>query len=359
MKEKLVAIGAKAASKLPACIRNNGGVIASGAGVLMLVAGGVWTAVKAHKVEEIHCEHLYRRDKMKEALESGEVDLTDEGGEVVPYTQKDYRRDVAWDYGHEFLDYSKELAGPILMQVGGAGAVMATAFVQKNTIVRLNTDLAKAAITIEGLNKTVNALNNYINRYRKNVIDDLGKEADRKYSMGIVEQEYEETITQKNGKEKTVKRVKQIIDRKRLANPYAIPLRYTNIWEVASRYDYDNPKQRELIMDAVISKQNYMQILFDSSAIDKNDGTTSPRLLDMFKVYEALDCRDYLTDYQRVLEKNAGWTDESNESPSHIEFDLFEVDGELYLDFNCWGGLLLHQQAKCNIYLKPYKSSNI
>ena len=240
------------------------------------------------------------------------------------------------------------------MQFGGAGAVMATAFIQKNTIVKLNTDLAKAAITIEGLNKTIAGLNRYINGYRKNVIDDLGKEADRKYSMGIVEQEYEETITQKNGKEKTVKRVKQVIDPNRYSNPYAVPLKYTNIWEVASRYDYDNPLQRQLIIDAVMSKQNYMQILYDASAVDGGG-----KELDMFRVYQELGCREWLTEYQKVLEKNAGWCEDSNDSPNHIEFDLFEIDGELYLDFNCWGGMLLYQQAKCGIFMKPYKASNI
>lgn len=347
MKEKLVA---KVMGFLPECVKSNGGIIASGAGVVMLVAGGIWTAKKAHKLEEIHVEHMENRDFMKECLEKREVDLTDEGGDIVPYTQKDYRHDVTWDYGHEVLDYGKCLVGPILLQACGAGAVMSSAFVSKNTIVKLNTDLAKAAITIEGLNKTVDGLSRYINRYRKNVIEDQGIDADRRYRMGIVNQEYEETITQKNGKEKTVTKVKQTIDPCRaVAGDYAIPLKYTNIWHVASRYDYNNPAQRALIMDAVMSKQNYMQILYDASGTDGGG-----KELDMMTVYHELGCEDWLTEWQKVLGKNAGWMEDTNESAHEIIFDLFEVDGELYLDFNCWGGMLLRQQAKCGIFMKPY-----
>lgn len=340
MKEKIVANVSKVVSKLPAPIRNNGGIITAGLGVGLMVGGTIWACIKTKNVEEVHFEHKENRDTLKECFNAREIAFTDEetSEEVrVPYTKKDYAHDLTVEYAKECFDIFKALVGPVTLELCGAGAIMGSAVWSNHKIGELNGKLAASMVIID-------SLNNYINRYRCNVIADQGIEADMKYRMGVVEEVGEVKKVTKNGKEKVIQEIKQVIDDRKIASPYAIPLRFTKV--------YTDGLDIQYIIDSIKQYQNIAQIHYDASRTN-----THGKVLDMMWVYDQLGVTNWLTDYQQVIGKNAGWCEDCSESDQEIIFDVIQDEnGETYIDFNCWGGLLLFQQAQCGIFMKPYKT---
>lgn len=319
MKEKIVAFGSKVVSKLPACIRNNGSVIGTGAGVALMLGGAVLACCKTEKAKDIHYTHKEIRDTCKSNYpEFG-------------------KKALAKDYINEGKALVKNYAVPGAMLIGGAALNMTISVHNQNVIADLNRRFAELSVAYAGI------LGSY-KKYRQNVIDDLGEEADLKYRMGVVEEVGEVKKVTKNGKEKVVQEVKQVIDDRRIASPYAIPLRFTKL--------YTDGRDIQYIIDSVKQYQNIAQIHYDASRTN-----THGKVLDMMWVYDQLGVTNWLTDYQQVIGKNAGWCEDCSESDQEIIFEVIQDEnGETYLDFNCWGGLLLFQQAQCGIFMKPYKT---
>lgn len=327
----------KAVSKLPAGVRQNGGLIATGVGVAAMVGGSVWACFKVRKLDVTHAEFKENRAVLKGCADDGEISFNDEetGEEVkVPYSKKDYAHDLTLEYLKETWAVTKIMSGPVLCQLGGAAVIFGSAVYSKRQIVELGGKLTAAYVTNSALDKA-------FVQYRRNVIEDLGVDADRKYRMGIKEvkgEPYEEKG--KNGKKKIVEPIKQVIDPKSIASPFAVPVKYTKL---------DNADMNYLV-NSVESWQKIAQNHYDSSSTNGHG-----RRLELSWVYAMLGVDSWLTPYQEVLARNSGWCEDSNESDHEVIFELIrDDDGELYLDFNAWGGMLLFEQAQCGIFLKPY-----
>lgn len=328
---------AKAVSKLPAGVRNNGGLIATGVGVAAMIGGSIWACCKVKKLSAANAEFKENRETLKGCADEGEIAFTDEetGEEVkVPYSKKDYAHDLTLEYLKAGWNATKIMGGPILCELGGAAVIFGSAVYSKRQIVELGGKLTAAYITNGALDKA-------FTQYRRNVIEDLGTDADRKYRMGIKEvkgEPYEEKG--KNGKKKIIEPVKQVVDPKSIASPYAIPVRYTKL---------DNADMNYLI-GSVESFQKIAQNHYEASGTNGHG-----RYLRLGWVYDMLGVTEWLTPYQEVLGAECGWCEDDPASDHVVIFELIrDDDGELYLDFNAYGGLLIHQEAMLGIGRKPY-----
>lgn len=108
------------------------------------------------------------------------------------YTKKDSQKDLTIVYGHTGLQLVKLYAPSVIL-----GALSITCVVSSNQILRKrNAALAAAYVTVDSSFKN----------YRKNVVDRFGEELDRELKYNIKAKEVEETVTDENEKEKTVKK---------------------------------------------------------------------------------------------------------------------------------------------------------
>lgn len=317
----------KVVSKIPSGIRSNGNVIATVGGLAVMGAGTIILCKRIGKVKEIHQEYDESRAQLKQWHEDGRVVIPEEGVDEE-YTKKAFAHDLTLEYGREALDITKTLALPIALKIVGAGAIVGSAIWSNKTIKELNGKLAVALIGYD-------SLSNYISKYRKNVIDDLGEEADVKYAAGLKEVVTEETITTKNGKEKVVQKTELVSDSKCRANEFSIPLRYTKV--------YDSALPRDIVIQEIIDIQNYANRIYHASGNAEGRG----RKLGLSWVLNELGCMNWIPKGKEFVVMQNGWYGDDNNSHDYIRLDVFPdaVTGEDMLFINCWPGYLTRLAA--------------
>ena len=143
---------------------------------------------KAIQLVEATKENLEKIEEKKKLAEEngGSVDLVDpETGTIVPYTLNTYRKDLCIQHRNNIVDLAKTYAVPAVMMVGGALCIMSGHGILKK---RNAVAVATLGSVIKGFNK-----------YRSNVIAELGEAADKKYRFGLPAPQKVETVNAETG----------------------------------------------------------------------------------------------------------------------------------------------------------------
>jgi hypothetical protein len=208
------------------------------------VIGGVVSAVMAckatTKVNFVLEETKRQIDIIHESAEAGEVQGYMDSGEVgmVPYTAEDAKKDTAIVYGQTTLKFIK-LYGP---SVALGTLSVASILTGHNMLRKRNLALAAAYQVVDTGFK----------QYRNNVVERFGEQMDRELKYNIKAKEIEETVIDKKGKEKTVKKTIEVGDPSR--SPYTFCFDESScFWErdaesnkffLMRQQDYANEKLR-------------------------------------------------------------------------------------------------------------------
>ena len=176
-----------------------------------------------HKTDVEQIRHI---SKHPEALPVG-----------ASYTKEDARKDLALTYAQTGLKIARLYAPSVIL-----GALSLTCIVTSNNILRKRNAALAAAYT---------AVDNGFKNYRNNVIERFGKEVDKELKYNIKAKEFEETVTDKDGKEKKVKKTVNVSN----VNGYSEYARYYddgcdnwqkdaehNLWYLRQQQNYANEK---------------------------------------------------------------------------------------------------------------------
>lgn len=277
-------------------------------GVIGTVATTVLACKATLKVNEVLGETKTNLDKIHTATETG---VTEAGEE---YTVEDSKKDLAITYAQTGVKLAK-LYGPAI----GLGTLSIAAILTSNGILHKRTAAAVAAYT---------AVDKGFKEYRGRVIDRFGKELDRELKYGIKAVEVEETVTNEDGTETTVKKTIETVRSDINYSPYAI------------FYDDGNTgwdKDPEVSKFFLIQQQNFA-----------NEKLKAQGYLFLNDVYKMLGAKPTKTGQQ------VGWIyDEKNPiGDNFVDFGIFDtykqnarefVNGYervIILDFNVDGNIL-------------------
>lgn len=169
-------------------------------GVVGTVVSAVMACKATTKVNFVLEETKRQIDIVHEGVENGEVQGYQENGEVgmVPYNEEDGKKDLAIVYAKTGLNFVK-LYGP---SVALGTLSVASILAGHNMLRKRNLALAAAYQVVDTGFK----------QYRNNVVERFGEQMDKELKYNIKAKEIEETIVDKKGKEKTVKKTVEVID---------------------------------------------------------------------------------------------------------------------------------------------------
>lgn len=160
-------------------------------GVVGVVTSAVMACKATTRVSEILEESKEAIDIIHEGMEAGEVMDTE-------YTEEVGKQDLVKVYAQTGVKLVKLYAPAVIL-----GTLSLTAIISSNNILRKrNVALAAAYATVDKSFK----------EYRGRVIERFGKELDRELKYNIKAQEIEETVTNEDGSETTVKKVVNVVD---------------------------------------------------------------------------------------------------------------------------------------------------
>lgn len=163
-----------------------------GLGIISFV-GAVATSVKSTlKVESIVSEHIEKINEVKELVDNGTTEITDEKtGEIIELTPDVVKRVKAVRYIKAGLSVAKLYAPTIIFTSVGLTCFLASFGIMK----KRNAALAVGLSTLRSA----------FDEYRGRVVRDLGEEMDEHFLYDTVEEVREKEVIDDNGKKKKVK----------------------------------------------------------------------------------------------------------------------------------------------------------
>lgn len=304
-------LSGKAAAKSPIIFLAAGTVCLAGAVILSHEAG--------RKVEET-------LDVNKEAIDNikalkGSESITDENGEVVPYSEKEYKRDLTKAYFGAVGDVAKLYLPPI-----ACTAAAVTCYVSGHKILAKRLACMSAAYT---------AVSKSFDSYRNRVKLELGEDADKhfiygtetvpKASVSKYDAETQEII------DAEVKKWDCVRDVKLVASPYAVS------FEDCKGFTRD-PNYNVLYLEAIQHQANLK--------------LQQKGYLFLSEMYELLGVSDWINTEAVKASQVVGWL--AGEGDCEVICDLVYVpeksmikDGEVVhlretclVDFNCVGTII-------------------
>lgn len=184
------------------------------------IAGMIGSAVMACKATTKISTIL---EKTKEEVDTIHEVMADDSFSESEYSKEDSKKDLAIVYVQAGVKIAKLYAPAIVL-----GALSITSILASNNILRKRNIALAAAYT---------AIDKGFKEYRSRVVDRFGEEVDRELRYDIKAKTFEETITDKNGKEKTVEKAVNVTSAE-LPSEYA---RYFDegceAWEKDSEYN--------------------------------------------------------------------------------------------------------------------------
>ena len=275
-------------------------------GVVGIVSSTIMACKATTKVNDIIDEAKETIDKIHDGVENHKH--TSDGEE---YTQEIANKDLSIVYAQTGLKFVK-LYGPSI----ALGIVSIGCMVGSNQILRKrNAALAAAFAAVDGSFKD----------YRKRLIERFGKDLDRELRFGIKAEEVEETVSDENGNETTVKKTVQVVDPNTAHDLYSV------IW---CEGNTGWTKNAELNKAFLIQTQNYA-----------NDKLKMNGVVTLNEVYDMLGAPR--TAYGQL----AGWvyTEDCTAGDNFIDFGIWNgndpkvcdfvncKERSIILDFNCIG----------------------
>ena len=317
----------KAFSKLTNKLGKTGLKIKSNSPVIFLVTGTIClggAVVAAHhagrKIDEVldvNKEHIENIKSLKDADE-----IENEEGEKVPYSKKQYNKDLTHAYAGALWDVSK-----LYLPVAGFTVASAVCYISGHKV--LSERLAAMTAAYTGVNEA-------FQKYRGNVIEMDGEDKDKKYLYGITEHVDNATVAKvdpETGEIKTekAKNIDVVRDVKLIASPYAVDMEDCKGFTKDPEY---NVRWLENIQNLANAKLDSNGYLF------------------LYDVYEALGVLNYINTDAVKASHVVGWI--KGVGDDEVRFQLVPIpvkckytDGEIMniaekvlIDFNCCGTIL-------------------
>lgn len=154
-------------------------------GVIFVAGAAVIACIQTRKIDGAIAENKKELDQIKD------LKTVVEDTEAVEYSDAAYKKDIAKIYANAGLKIAKLYAVPLA--VGAVGFAMI--FESHSIMGERYSSAVAAAMAMERIHAF----------YRKNVIEELGEEADSRFRHGLKKQIVESTVLDNNGKPKTDK----------------------------------------------------------------------------------------------------------------------------------------------------------
>ena len=295
-------------------------------GFVCLIGAVVASHHAGRKVDEVLDNTKEQIDNLKAMKEAGEYEDV-ETGENVEFTSEDYKKEMTHTYIFSGLELAK-LYGPVVAGTIGAGIC----FFSGNQI------LAKR---LAGMTAAYGAAQKAYMRYRKNVVEDLGEDADRKYLLGLNgkhrEKYYDTKIDEKTGEVVNIGKAKTrefdvVSDVKdwRQASPYAVETSKCGGFTKDYQYNIMFLENLEKKVNVTLDWKGYVSL---------------------YEVYEMLGCLNNITSEAEKMAHQVGWV--KGYGDGDVRFNLVMVPTTCYIadgvagnlsevgliDFNCIGSI--------------------
>ena len=201
------------------------------------VVGGVASAVMACKATtkagDILDDTKKQIDVIHQGMEDGKI-------HEVEYTQEDGKKDLAIVYTQTAVKFIKLYGPSVILGTASIVAILAG----HNITRKRNAALTAAYATIDRSFKD----------YRNRVIERFGEELDRELKYNIKSEEVEETVTNEDGTESTVKKTVSVVDPNTISN-------YARIYDDGNTCWSKSP---ELNLAFLKTQQNYFNDMLKS-----------------------------------------------------------------------------------------------
>ena len=278
-------------------------------GVIGIVTSAVMACKATTKVNDIVDEAKETIDKIHESVGKG---LHTSDGEE--YTEEIAKKDLTITYVQTGLKFVKLYGPSVALGIASIGCMLGSNHILRKRNIALAAALTNVATSFK--------------EYRCRLVDRFGKDLDRELRFGIKAKEVEETVTDEDGKETTVKKTVEVVDPNTAHSIYSIVFCEGNTgWT----------RNAELNKVFLIKQQNFA-----------NDKLKMNGILTLNEVYDMVGAPR--TAYGQI----AGWvyTDDSSIGDNFVDFGLFDVNNEkacdfingreksIILDFNCIGNIL-------------------
>lgn len=317
---KLMEKFTRSAGKAELILKKNGPAILMVGGAIGVIGATVMACVATKKLNESE-----KIEKIKEDINDiHELHATSSEEE---YPEKAYKKDLTTLYLSEGVEIVKAY-GPAAAVMGLSLTAM---FASNNAYKQRTVSLAAAYATLESVYK----------RYRENVVNELGEDADFRFRNSVVREEVEEEIIDpKTGKTKTVKKTVDVVPNKKLGE-------YS---EYARFFEPGNPNYEQSFDEdgnAIYSDSEYNLHFLILKQCEANDLLRDRGHVFLNEVYDMLG-------FPRTKAGNmVGWTyDLSNpHGDNEIDFGIHEMKRQnmdfvngyepvILLDFNVDGPII-------------------
>lgn len=191
-KEQIVNKVTRTVNRVGFKIKKHSPEILLATGIVGTVASAVLACKATTKIDFVLEKTKEQVDIIHAGVENGEVMGKLENGEIglVPYSEEDGKKDLAWVYAHTGLEFAKLYGPSVILGVASISCILAS----HNIIRKRNVALAAAYATIDSSFK----------EYRERVVSRFGKELDRELKYNIKAQNIETTVTNEDGTETVI-----------------------------------------------------------------------------------------------------------------------------------------------------------
>lgn len=272
-----------------------------GLGVVGVVASTVLACRATLKLNEVLEEKEETMEKINEYVE--------ENGYSDKYTEQDKAKDTTIVYAQTAVKVAKLYAPAVVLGVASLGSILYSHKILSGRNVAVSAALAAST---KGFNE-----------YRKRVVERFGEEVDRELRYDIRYEEVEKTVTDKKGKEKTVKETVEVA--------HAEPSIYARCFDEGCAQWTKDPECNRITLQNL---QNYA-----------NDRLRLKGYLFLNEVYQMIGFEE--TKAGQIV----GWfyDPENPELQNHVDFGIFttfnsrfvnNLERSVWLDFNVDGNIL-------------------
>lgn len=294
-------------------------------GVAVLVGGTVYACVQTVKSEKIVDNFKETVDNIKETKEKGT--FTDTAGESYNYDEKMYKHDMIWAYGNLVKDCAIHFAGPVACIAVGTIMISGCYKLQMKQILKLQDEIVNLNNEIVTLGAVAYNAEETLRRYRKNVVDAEGEEADTRYMSGIssVKDVDIDIVDPETGEIRTKhinKKIDVIKDVSLIASQYAVFMDETD-------YFTKDPNTNLIQTERA---RNLAQVDYDAQGF-----------ITLYEIYTKMGVINKLSPRQIMASHKCGWvkghgTDEIifKLVPTYVGSESRFRDRVL-IDFNCMG----------------------
>lgn len=189
------------------------------AGIVGTVTAAVTACKATLKVKDVMSEKEELQNDIHKCLENPDVD----------YTEEDGKKDLTTVYAQTGVKLIKLYAPSVIL----GGASIASIVMGQKILKKRNIALA-AAYT---------AVDKGFKKYRANVVERFGEKVDKELRYNIKAKEVEKKITDKNGKEKTVKEIQYDIE----GNPLENISEYARFFDEATSTEHHKDAEYNLM----------------------------------------------------------------------------------------------------------------